>query len=86
MTARDRSGTRQIEEALDESREKYRLLTNQLHIGVFRTTAVGGFGFLEANHVVLELLGIDDETALTELELLDVVRWESTGKKLSDLL
>ena len=47
MTARDQSGTKQIEEALDESREKYRQLTNRLNIGVFRTAAEGGFRFLE---------------------------------------
>ena len=87
MTARDQSGTRQIAEALDESREKYRLLTNRLHIGVFRTNAEGSFKFLEANHVVLELLGIDDdEAALTELSLLDVMSQDPKDRKLTDLL
>ncbi len=86
MTARDRSGTKEIEEALDESREKYRQLTNRLHIGVFRTNAEGSFKFLEANRVVLELLGLDDEAALAELSLLDVVSQDPKDRKLTDLL
>ena len=86
MTARDQSGTKQIEEALDESREKYRLLTSNLNIGVFRTSAENSFRFLEANHIVFELLGVSDETELTELNLLDVVTQDPKDKKLSDQL
>ncbi len=86
MTARDQSGTKQIEEALDESREKYRQLTNRLHIGVFRTTAEAGFKFLEANHIVLELLGLADEKELTDLDLLDVVSQDPKDRKLPDQL
>ena len=86
MTVRDQRGTRQIEEALDESREKYRLLTNRLRIGVFRTKAEGSFKFLEGNHVVLELLGVDSEAALTELSLLEVMSQDPKDRKLTDLL
>ncbi len=86
MTARDQSGTKQIEEALDESREKYRQLTNRLHIGVFRTTAESGFRFLEANPVVLELLGLSEDTELTGLDFLDVVSQDPKDKNFPDLL
>jgi len=86
LTAQDRSGTKQIEEALDESREKYRQLTKRLNIGVFRTTAEAGFTFLEANYIVLELLGLPDENVLTELDLLDVVSQDPKEKKLTDQL
>ena len=86
MTARDQSGTKQIEEALDESREKYRQLTNRLNIGVFRTAAEGGFRFLEANPVALELLGLSEATELTGLDLLEVVSQDPKDKSLPDLL
>ncbi len=86
MTARDQSGTKQIEEALDESREKYRQLTNRLNIGVFRTAAEGGFRFLEANPVVLDLLGLSEVTELTGLDLLEVVSQDPKDKSLPDLL
>ena len=86
MRAQDLSGTKQIEEALDESRERYRQLTNQLKIGVFRTEADENFRFLEANHIVLELLGIEGESRLKELDLLDIVKQAPTERRLADLL
>ena len=56
----DDSGMRQIEQELDESRERYRQLTSQLDIAIFRTEAESNLRLLEANQAFRSLLGVDD--------------------------
>jgi len=86
LTIQDVSGKKQIEEQLDETREKYRLLTNRLHIGVFRTSAENGFRFVEANPAALELFGIENENELLELHLFDLLEQDSTEELFTEAL
>lgn len=74
MTAKDDSMGKKIEEQLGESREKYRLLTEQLNIGVFRTGAKNGFRFQEANRATVDLLGMKDQDELLRSSLADAFK------------
>ena len=86
MTARDISTKKRIEEQLDESREKYRLLTNRLNIGVFRSQATDRFRLLEINPVIVKILDIKEEEGVPELYLLDFIESESGEKFQTDAL
>lgn len=84
LTAKDVSTTNQIKKELDESREQYRLLTNRLNIGVFRTTPGPRFMILEANPVTMTLLGVAEETQIIDSDLLDHLEDETTGLMLEN--
>ena len=86
FTARDITGKKQIEEQLDESREKYRQLTNRLDIGVFRCRADGRFRLLEINPVLMKLLNVEDEKSLEDLNLLEIVEQEPGAESLPEAL
>ena len=83
VTVRDVSMARRMEEELDESRERYRLLTNRLSIGVFRTTPGPRFKILEANPVAVKLLGGDDEQQIIDTELFDYLEDDKDTEPLS---
>ncbi|THB74021.1 MAG: PAS domain S-box protein [Desulfobulbaceae bacterium] len=88
VTARDISDNRQIEEQLDESREKYRLLTDRLSIGVFRTMADKSFRLLEMNPVASSFFGIDRQLlpATDYPDLLDILEKDQWGDSLYETL
>ena len=83
VTVRDVSLARRMEEELDESRERYRLLTNRLSIGVFRTTPGPRFKILEANPVAVNLLGGGDEQQIIDTELFDYLEDDKDSEPLS---
>lgn len=57
---RDDSGIRQMELELDESRQRYRQLTSQLDIGIFRAEAESSLRLLETNKAFRRLLGVEE--------------------------
>ncbi|MCX6580029.1 MAG: DUF294 nucleotidyltransferase-like domain-containing protein [Candidatus Aminicenantes bacterium] len=71
IIARDIGRRKRIEEELGQSKEKYKVLTNNLDIGVFRT-AFGRKGkFIEANPAAVKILGFDSEDELLEMTIFD---------------
>ncbi len=71
LSVPERSGRKEVEEELDNSKERYTLLTQQLNIAVFRTTGEGKYRFLEANQAAMELFGIQDNEELLRSNLVD---------------
>ncbi|MBE0584802.1 MAG: cache domain-containing protein [Desulfofustis sp.] len=71
LTARDIQSSKRLEEELGQSRERFRQLADRLRIGMFRTTAGGGFKILEANEVTRELLEQSGGRPPLEANLLD---------------
>ncbi len=71
LSAKDHSGRKKVEEELGESKERHRLLTNQLNIGVFRTAGTGKYRFLEANLAAMQLLGVSTTDELLRFSLTD---------------
>lgn len=60
IRVRDDRGIRKVEQELDESRERYRQLTSQLNIAIFRAEAETNLRLLEMNQAFRNLLGIED--------------------------
>ncbi|BHH83075.1 DUF294 nucleotidyltransferase-like domain-containing protein [Desulforhopalus sp. 52FAK] len=71
ITARDMSSRRRIEDELGVSRQRYQWLSNQLQIGIFRTSSAEGLTILEANPIVHKLLGLSKEH-IGKKQLIDV--------------
>ncbi|MFN2353458.1 MAG: cache domain-containing protein, partial [Desulfopila sp.] len=67
INIRDDSGMRQIEQELDESRQKYRRLTSSLDIAVFRAEANSELTLLETNQAFRDLLRLGEEETVTGL-------------------
>ncbi|MBU1100421.1 MAG: cache domain-containing protein [Bacteroidetes bacterium] len=68
---KDISTTKQIEDELGESEERYKLLTNNIRIGVFRTTVDRKNRFIELNPAAVDLLGYNSKEELLEKNLFD---------------
>jgi len=72
MIARDIGRHKQMEEELGQSKEKYKTLTHNLDIGVFRTTIGRKGKFIEANPATVKILGFDKEEDLFKLTIFDL--------------
>ncbi|MDP3830269.1 MAG: cache domain-containing protein, partial [Ignavibacteriaceae bacterium] len=70
LGVKDISLNKEIKEELDYSREKYLTLTNQLTIGVFRTTPDKNLLFKEVNPAAVNLLGAQNMEQLLSTSLL----------------
>jgi PAS domain S-box-containing protein len=72
IIARDIARNKKIEEELGQSKEKYKALTNNLNIGVFRTTIGRKGRFVEANPAAVRILGFESEEDLYKTTLFDL--------------
>lgn len=69
---RENNERRQSEKALRSSEEKYKTLTNNLYIGIYRNT-IGSVGkFLEANPAILEIFGYENKTEFLNIGVSDL--------------
>lgn len=71
INVKDISINKEIKEALDYTKEKYLALTNQISIGVFRSTADKKMLLTEANPALVEILEVESESNLINKSLLD---------------
>ena len=71
ITVKDISTNKEIKEALDYTKEKYLSLTNQISIGVFRTTADKKLLITEVNPAMIKILDAESESNLINKSLLD---------------
>ena len=56
----DITARKKAEEALRESEERYKTLTNNLHVGIYRNTTGPQGKFIEANPAIVEMFGYRD--------------------------
>ncbi|MCX8045045.1 MAG: cache domain-containing protein [Desulfobacterota bacterium] len=63
---------RTAELSLRESEEKLKSITENINIGVFRTTIEGGGHIIYANRALAEIFGADSQEELYALQLIDV--------------
>jgi PAS domain S-box-containing protein len=73
ISVKDISRNKEIEEALDYTKEKYLALTSQLTIGVFRTTPDKTARFTEINPALKNILGMNDEDEILNSSLFDFI-------------
>ena len=65
---------KRAEEALRESEDKYKSLTNNLNVGVYRNTVGAKGKFLEANPAIVEMFGFDSREEFLEVRVSDLYR------------
>jgi PAS domain S-box-containing protein len=70
--ARDITERKKGEQALKENEEKYRTLTENINIGVFRNTAGPKNRFIEANPALVRMFGYKNRKAFLALNLSDL--------------
>ncbi|MFC1489300.1 ATP-binding protein, partial [Thermodesulfobacteriota bacterium] len=77
---------KRVEEALTESEEQYRTLTNNLSVGVFRTTPGPKGNYVEVNSAYTKMFGFDNKEALLSSHAYDLYQnpddRESFSKKM----
>jgi PAS domain S-box-containing protein len=71
ISVKDISRHKEIEEALDYTKEKYLALTSQLTIGVFRTTPDSNARFTEINPALKNILGLSSEEEILNSSLFE---------------
>jgi PAS domain S-box-containing protein/putative nucleotidyltransferase with HDIG domain len=57
----DVTGRKRVEEALRESEEKYRTITENINIGIYRNTPGPHGRFIEANPAIVKMFGYDNK-------------------------
>jgi PAS domain S-box-containing protein len=73
LVVRDISHSRDLEEELSQSRERFQALAEKMDIGVFRISATPDPVFLEANHAALKVFGFAEREDLTARALLELI-------------
>jgi len=81
---RENNERRQSEKALKSSEEKYKTLTNNLHVGIYRNTAGSEGRFLEANPAILQMFGYENKEEFLNISVADLYQKPGYRKKISD--
>jgi PAS domain S-box-containing protein len=71
---RDISDRKQAEEALSESEEKYKSLTNNLNVGVYRNSVGSKGKFIEANPAIVKMFGYDSREEFLKIGVSDLYK------------
>ncbi len=82
---KDLSLNKRVEEALGESREKYKVLTENLTIGVLRTGIRGGGVFVELNPAAMKIFGFEGKDDFVGRRVVDFFDEVDVGRFLRDL-
>ncbi len=71
-TTRDITKRKHIEEALRESEEKYRTLTEDINVGIYRNTVGPEGAFIEANAAIVKMFGYRTKEEFLTLKVADL--------------
>ncbi len=82
--ARDITRRKQIENALKESEEKYRTLTENINIGIYRNTVGAKGKYIEANPAIVEMFGFKSKKEFLSYNVADLYIHPEERKKFSD--
>lgn len=77
---------KQTERALKANEEKYRTLTENLPIGIYRNTPGGKGKFIEVNNALVDMFGFKGREAMLKVNVSSLYVSPSTRKKFSDKL
>jgi PAS domain S-box-containing protein len=80
---RENAERRLAEESLKKSQEKFKAITNTIHIGIYRITAAPRLKFLEANPALLKMFGFDNRDEFFAMTLSDLFQNPNDIKDLS---
>ena len=75
---------KQSEKALRTSEEKYKTLTNNLHVGIYRNTIGHEGKFLEANPAMLKMFGFENRREFLKISVADLYQHPDSRKKFNE--
>jgi PAS domain S-box-containing protein len=81
---RENNERRQSEKALKSSEEKYKTLTNNLHVGIYRNTVGSEGKFLEANPAILQIFGYENKAEFLNISVADLYQNPDYRKTIND--
>jgi len=71
-TIYDITKRKQLEDVLRESEEKFKSLTNNLNVGIYRNTIGSKGKFIEANPAIVEMFGFDNKEEFLKVSVSDL--------------
>jgi len=80
----DITESKQAENAIRESEEKYRSLTEHLNVGVYRNTVGAEGRFIEANPAIVEMFGYKKKNEFLKLKVSDLYKNPEERKKFNE--
>ena len=80
----DITARKKAEEALRESEERYKTLTNNLHVGIYRNTTGPQGKFIEANPAIVEMFGYQDRDEFKAVNVADLYQNPNDRKDYND--
>lgn len=81
---RENAERRLAEESLRKSRERYKTLTNNLHVGIYRNTGGPDGKFLSANPAMLKMFGFESRDEFFDINVSDLYRDPEERKKFNE--
>ena len=84
VTVRDITERMKMEEALRESEEKYRTLTNDINVGVYRNTIGPKGQFIEANPAIVKMFGYKTKEEFLALNVADLYQHPQDRKNFNE--
>jgi PAS domain S-box-containing protein len=75
---------KESEKALRESEEKYKTLTNNLHVGIYRNTIGSEGKFLEANPAILKIFGFENKQEFLNIRVADLYQNPENRQQLNE--
>ncbi len=81
---RDITERKKAEEAIRESEEKYRSLTEHLYVGVYRNTVGVEGRFIEANPAIVEMFGFKKKNEFLRMKVSDLYKNPEERKKYNE--
>jgi PAS domain S-box-containing protein len=84
--ARDITERTKAEEALQESEEKYRTLTENINVGVYRNTIGLQGKFIEANPAIIKMFGYKSKKEFMAIKVSDLYQYPADRKKFNDVM
>ena len=85
-TVQDITERKKAELTLRESEEKYRTLTENINIGIYRNTVGPKGRFLEANPTIIEMFGVNSKKEFMARNVSDFYQDESVREELNEKL
>lgn len=83
-TTRDITEHKQMDEALQESEEKYRTLTDNVNVGVYRNTAGPKGRFIEANPAIVKMFDYDTKEEFLGINVAELYQHPEDRKKFNE--
>jgi len=86
IICRDITSRKEVETILKSEEEKYRSLTNNMNVGVYRSSTDTNGHLIEANPALVKMLGYKDKADLLKINVANIYADETGNKNFIDVI